>query len=267
MDIAQTRVLSVDVHVITQSAAINEISEWIDRNEKGYVVTPNLSHCVRLKKDEKFKDSYASARLVLADGAPLVIMSVLGAIRLHRVTGSDLLYPLLSRAAERKHRVLFLGSTFCRMTKAAKMLSEAIGNLELVGCYSPSYQFMEDHAERDEVIDFINSLSPDIVIVALGAPKQEIWAHESISRLDTRAVLCLGASLDFYSGEVQRAPVIFRRLGLEWSWRIIKEPRRLLRRYLSDAMYLPALLIAEVFNLTVSRQVSYVNRRLSSMKF
>jgi N-acetylglucosaminyldiphosphoundecaprenol N-acetyl-beta-D-mannosaminyltransferase len=101
--------------------------------------------------------------------------------------------------------------------------------------------FDKSEEEKGKAIEAIKAAKPDIVFVALGAPKQEVWATESFEATGAKAILCVGAALDFIAGAVQRAPVVVRRLGMEWLWRAVSEPRRLGGRYLGVMARLPML--------------------------
>jgi N-acetylglucosaminyldiphosphoundecaprenol N-acetyl-beta-D-mannosaminyltransferase len=235
------RILNVDVHCLDQAQAIGEILEWCDSGTSGVVVTPNLDHVLKLESHAGFRAAYERARMVLADGAPLVWASRLIGTPVPHVPGSDLIQPLCAAAAARGHSVFLLGTTLDALAKAARRLVRDNPGLVIAGVYSPPFGFEKSPAELALIDEVINVARPNIVLAALGAPKQEIWASTAIDRIDANAVLCIGAGLDFIAGSLKRAPRAVRAAGLEWLWRALSEPRRLGRRYLKILLHVPVL--------------------------
>lgn len=244
---ARVRVFGTEIDSVTPDAAIARILTWCQKGERHLVVTPNLDHVIALRHNEELRAVYRRAGLVLADGMPLVWASRIGGHRLQgRVTGSDLIVPLCHAAAAARRSVFLFGSSFETLCRAASRLSRLAPELTIAGIYAPPFGEAFDDAENDAAIAMINSVEPDLVLVALGMPKQELWAGRNLQRLETHAVLCIGAGLDYLAGTVRRAPIIMQRLGLEWLWRAVTEPTRLGPRYARDLAYLPLLLFEQV---------------------
>ncbi|MGO4683731.1 WecB/TagA/CpsF family glycosyltransferase [Hyphomicrobium sp. 2TAF46] len=211
------------------------------------VFTLNLDHIVKLRCDERFRRAYRNADIVTADGAPVAWLARLQEPSVVRATGSDMLLPLLDAAAVAGLPVFLFGSTEAVLTKAAHEIGNATdGLLKIAGMLSPSRTFDPEGAEADRAIETIKRSSAGICIVALGAPKQEIFAEHARARGLTCGMICSGASLDFLAGAQIRAPGLFRKLGLEWMWRLATNPRRLAKRYAECAIVLTELLIAEL---------------------
>jgi len=121
--------------------------------------------------------------------------------------------------------------------------------VEVVGTYCPPIGFERDAAENEAILSRVAAVTPDVLIVGLGAPKQELWVHQHRQRLAAKVALCVGATIDFLAGERQRAPVWMRDVGLEWMYRVASEPKRLAARYARDAWIFPRLLAREWWRL------------------
>lgn len=243
----KAHIFGVEVDVIDAAAAIARIVDWCREGARGYVVTANVDHTIILRHDPGFRAAYHGAKMVLADGAPLVWASRLGGPRLpERVAGSNLVRPLCAAAAESGLSVFLLGTTLETLARAAQHLSATLPGLHIAGVYAPPFGFGPDAPENDEIAAFLASCRPDILLIALGAPKQEIWAHRWVERLDVHIALCIGASLDFIAGTQTRAPLWIQNLGLEWLHRALSQPTRLGPRYLRNLIWLPRLLAEQL---------------------
>ena len=210
------------------------------RRGRGYVVTPNIDHVVRYQKHVGFRASYDEAALRLADGVPLVWASrLLGQPLKARVAGSDLLPALCEMAAGEGYTVFLCGGASGVADKAAVALARRFPGLRVVGTYTPPEMFEYEGLQAEIAVRAVNEAKPDILFVALGSPKQELWTHRNWDRLQVTVAVCCGAALDYAAGVKSRAPLWLQRVGLEWLWRLAHEPRRLWRRYLvQDAAFL-----------------------------
>jgi N-acetylglucosaminyldiphosphoundecaprenol N-acetyl-beta-D-mannosaminyltransferase len=224
----------LDLDPVTFAEALDEIATLVDRGEGGAVFTPNVDHVVQAERHAAFREAYARADLCLADGMPLLWASrVLGSPLPEKVSGSDLLLPLMRLAAERAWRVYLLGGAPGVAVEAAEKLADELG-VNVVGTDSPMVD-LDGLAERsDEIVEQVAATRPDLVLVAFGAPKQELWIDRFGSRIRPAVAIGVGASLDFVVGRTKRAPAWMSRVGLEWLFRLGQEPRRLWRRYLID---------------------------------
>jgi exopolysaccharide biosynthesis WecB/TagA/CpsF family protein len=213
-----------------------------------YVVTPNVDHAVLLTHHTGLRKAYASAAMVLADGAPIVAASkILGRALPERVAGSDLV-PSLLRAADgrqRPLRVFLLGAGPGVAQRAAINIQRQYPGVQVVGTHCPPLGFEHDSAANQAAIDAVGAAKPDMVIIGLGAPKQELWIEQVQHVLAARVAVCAGATIDFLAGEKRRSPLWMQRLGLEWLHRLSTEPRRLARRYFRDAVVFPRLVWQE----------------------
>jgi N-acetylglucosaminyldiphosphoundecaprenol N-acetyl-beta-D-mannosaminyltransferase len=241
------KLFGVQIDALKLSGAVKLVQSWIDKNQNGcrYVVTPNVDHAVLLNEDENFRACYRDADLILADGHPIVWASKLLRRPLpERVAGSDLV-PALFRAAksnaESKLRVFLLGAAPGVAFRAARNIHEQYDGVEVVGIYSPPMGFEKSADENELILGRIALVRPDVVVVGLGAPKQEFWVHQHRDQIRAKAALCVGATIDFLAGEKKRAPRWMQKTGIEWIHRMCSEPKRLVKRYAKDAWIFPQL--------------------------
>jgi N-acetylglucosaminyldiphosphoundecaprenol N-acetyl-beta-D-mannosaminyltransferase len=224
---------SLRVDCVTREEALGAIDALVRREEGGAVFTPNVDHVVLAEEDPRMRDAYARASLSLADGMPLLWASrLLGEAIPEKVSGSDLVLPLLERAADRGWRVYFLGGAPGVAALARDKLAERLPRLEVVGVDAPRIDLDDESPERDAIVERIRAVHPHLVLVALGAPKQEIWIDRTRDQVKPAVLLGVGASLDFIAGTIPRAPAWISASGLEWAFRLAREPKRLWRRYL-----------------------------------
>jgi N-acetylglucosaminyldiphosphoundecaprenol N-acetyl-beta-D-mannosaminyltransferase len=215
---------------VTMGGAL-EIVERLVGERGGAVFTPNVDHIVQAEDDERFREAYARVDLSLADGMPVIWASRLlrSAVR-EKVSGSDFVPVLLERAAERGWRVYFLGGRPGVAALARDKLRERLPALEVVGVDDSRVE-VDDVAGRTRLVGQIRATRPQIVLVALGAPKQELWIDQVRESLSPVVFVAVGASLDFVAGATSRAPRWMSQNGLEWLYRLAQEPGRLSRRY------------------------------------
>ncbi|MGA9525586.1 MAG: WecB/TagA/CpsF family glycosyltransferase [Myxococcaceae bacterium] len=232
--------------------ALEEISDLVERGQGGFVVTPNVDHVVLAEEDERFRQAYSEAALSLADGIPVVWAShVLGQVLPEKISGSDIGPQLLRRAGERGWRVFFVGAGPGVAEKAAQV-ARARWNVNVVGTIAP--MLSDDVEIEPALVAQLRSARPDLLLVAFGAPKQEIFCHRIAKELRPAVLLGVGATLDFIAGTQKRAPPWMSRNGLEWLYRLSREPSRLWKRYLvRDPRFL--LSVAHTLRLPRSERV------------
>ncbi len=242
---------------MTKDQAVTLVVSWLDELEHldrrsaealppcRYVVTPNLDHAVLLLNDKALRQAYSEAALVLADGMPLVWASQLFQRPLpERVTGSDLAPEVLGAAREGT-KVFFLGASEASSKKAVENVALQFPGIEVVGRLSPPFGFENSPEWSQKIAEQIAESKAQLVVVGLGAPKQEIWVHKHQHAMRGTVVLCVGATIDFLAGSVKRAPAWAQKSGVEWIHRLLSDPRRLARRYGKDALYVPRLLFRD----------------------
>ena len=198
-----------------------------------YVVTPNAHHVFLLKQNPYFRQIYENAFLIVPDGVSLLwAANMLGSPLKGRVNGTDLFEALCAAAAREGIKIFLLGGRPGVAEKTKEVLCKRHPTLQISGLLCPSYGFEKDEKELKLINDTIRAARPDIVFVSLGAPKQEKWMYENYSKLQVPISIGIGISFELVSGIIQRAPRWAQRCGLEWFFRVISEPRRLLPRYL-----------------------------------
>ncbi|MCX0394640.1 WecB/TagA/CpsF family glycosyltransferase [Clostridium perfringens] len=227
--------LNTEIDNLTMYEAIDKAEELILKNKPSYVVTPNVDHIVKLEDDKEFQDVYKNADLILTDGMPLIwISKIKGNPIKEKISGSDFFPKLCERAAQKGYSIFLLGAAEGVASKAAENLKKKYNGLNIVGTYSPSYGFEKKADEIKKIIKMINETKPDILAVGLGAPKQEKFLYKYKNQLNVPISLAIGASIDFEAGNVKRAPKIMQNIGLEWFYRLCKEPKRMFKRYIID---------------------------------
>ena len=206
------------------------------------VFTLNLDHVVKMRKDKSFRRAYRRAGLITADGFPIVLACSLQGKRVSRVAGSDLIAPISAEAARSGKSIYLFGSSLPVLTKTSRLLHERYAGLTIAGVFAPPQGFDPTSEDARRCIATIGNSGADLCFVALGAPKQELFADHGKSFLPNISFVCVGAGLDFIAGAQVRAPHWMRRWGLEWLWRAASDPQRLLYRYLLCMGALPGIL-------------------------
>jgi len=244
----KVRLFGIDLDPVhLEEAARRVIALAKDGGPCRYVVTPNVDHVLIFQRTEGLRVAYSEAALVIADGLPLVLAAQLfGRPVPERVAGSDLVPAVFANASERAPlRVFLLGAGPGVAERAARRIQDRWKGVHVVGTYSPPFGFERDPVENQRILANIEAARVELLIVGLGAPKQELWVHAHRRDIAASAALCVGATIDFLAGEKSRAPAWMRRTGLEWVHRMSTEPRRLVPRYASNAVGFPILLLKE----------------------
>ncbi len=234
---SEKRIKFLNTHIdnLTMEEAVREAKRLILEKKNSYVVTPNVDHIVKIEHDGLFRDIYEEADLVLTDGKPLIWMSRwMGTPIKEKISGSDYFPEVCRMAAMEGFSIFLLGAAEGVAKKAAVNLMKKYKNLKIAGVYSPSYAFENDAKEIAHIIEKINESKADILCIGLGTPKQEKFYHQYKEQLQVPLTLHIGATIDFEAGVVKRAPKWISYVGLEWFYRLLKEPRRLYRRYLLE---------------------------------
>ena len=151
-----------------------------------------------------------------------------------KVSGSDLFPEVCNLASQKGYKIFLLGAAEGVAAKAAENLKLKYKELNVVGTYSPSYGFENNEDEINQIVDMINQVKPDILAVGLGAPKQEKFLYTFRKKLNVPVSLAIGASIDFEAGNINRAPKWMQNIGLEWFYRLCREPKRMFKRYIVD---------------------------------
>jgi len=238
------RLAKVDGQAITVATMGEAIAETIARTKAGpsfCFFTLNLDHLVKRRDNAAFRDAYRKADIVSADGAPVAVIARRQSPRIERVTGADLVKPLVIAAAEQGIPIGLFGTSGAVLALSAARMKEWAPGLDVVFSESPKLGFDPTAREAEEAGLRMQKAGAKLVFIALGAPKQELFAAHMAERTRGIGFICIGAALDFIAGTQPRSPVILRALGMEWAWRLITNPRRMARRYAACAMLLVRL--------------------------
>lgn len=230
------QVMTIAFDNITMEEAVGTAMGYIAARSRCRVVTPNAEFALEAKKNPRFLKILNTSQLVLADGISVVLASkIIGDPMQGRVTGVGFAQALAAAMAKEGKSLYLLGAKPGVAEQAAEKLLETYPGLKIAGTHDGYFK------EEGPVVDAINAAKPDALLVCLGAPKQEYFMEEHDAELEVPVMAGLGGSMDVLAGNVQRAPEFFQKYGLEWLYRLCKEPKRWKRMiklplYLWDAV-------------------------------
>lgn len=223
---------------LDRAAAVQAVAALIEAGRPSFFITANTHYAMLSRKLPELESVNARAAFLLADGAPIVWATRWRSQRLpERVAGSDLIYDLCEQAAAQGHRVFLLGGAEGVAPEASRRLEERFPGLRIVGTHTPPFRQLSEFEERD-LIDRIRAADPDLLLIAYTMPRGELWLAERIDRLGVPVGVNVGAAFDFVAGRVRRAPRGLQKVGLEWAYRLAREPRRLAPRYAQNGWFL-----------------------------
>ena len=228
-------IFNIKIDNISMKECISKLDNLINDGKYHYVVTPNVDHIVKLQNDDYFLEVYKKADIVVADGMPIIWYSKL--IKrpiIEKISGSDLFPKVCELCSNKGYTIFLLGAADGIAEIAKKKLENKYKGLRIIGTYSPKYGFEDDINEIKNIINIINKNKPDILAVGLGAPKQEKFIYKYREELKVPVSLAIGATIDFEAGNIKRAPRWMQQIGMEWFYRLIKEPKRMYKRYIIE---------------------------------
>jgi len=225
-------ILSVDVHAQRFDDAVEQLFAWSQQPQKRYVCTCPVYTLMMANEMPLARRAILNADMVTADGMPLVwVQRRYGETYAERCSGPNLMRALYQKTAGTPVRHYLWGGQVGVPESLAHNLEQRYGDVNIVGKHSPPFEPVGTPPNPD-YIDMINAAEPDIVWVGLGSPKQDIWMHDYRPHLNAPLLIGVGAAFDFISGRKTQAPQWMQESGLEWSYRLFQEPRRLAVRYL-----------------------------------
>ena len=227
-----TTFLNTNIQIITQSELLKSL-------KKGVLITPNVDHLVKLQQDKEFYDVYQQAEWVICDSKILYLLSKLLKKPLpEAIPGSSFFTAFYEyHKDDLSCKIFLLGAAEGVAIKAMERINQKVGRNIVVGAHSPSYGFEKKPDECEELIRMVNESGANVVLVGVGAPKQEKWIMKYRGQMPGVDIFMgLGATIDFEAGTLKRAPIIWQKLGMEWLYRCLKEPKRLFKRYFVDDM-------------------------------
>ena len=226
------KILNSNILSLTQTDLLNQL-------QRGMLITPNLDHLVKLQHDREFYEVYRQAEWVVCDSKILYLLSKLLKHPLpEAIPGSSFFTAFyMFHKDDPDCRIFLLGAKEGIAQKAMERINEKVGRKIVVGAHSPSFGFEKDEKECKELVDIVNRSGANVLLVGVGAPKQEKWIMKYRNQMpDVDLFMALGATIDFEAGTLKRAPRLWQKLGMEWLYRCLKEPRRLFKRYFVDDM-------------------------------
>ncbi|WP_088013310.1 WecB/TagA/CpsF family glycosyltransferase [Gottfriedia acidiceleris] len=245
-----TNILGVNVNVINMQCTLEFIEKNLSRIKGKYICVSNVHTTVMSYENDDYCNIQNEGIMALPDGKPLSVVSKLkGFKNADRVTGPDLMEEIFNISYENGYKHYFYGSTEETLEELRKKLLKKYPNLSIVGMYSPPFRSVSIE-EDNEIIKNINQCNPDFIWVGLGAPKQEIWMNEHKDKVNG-LMIGVGAGFDYHAEKLKRAPIWMQKSSLEWLYRLMQDPARLLTRYFNTnikfTMYLFMNLVKKVY--------------------
>jgi N-acetylglucosaminyldiphosphoundecaprenol N-acetyl-beta-D-mannosaminyltransferase len=252
-------ILGIGVSAITLDRAVSTIEQWIERRTPNYVCVTGAHGIIESRRDPRLRHIHNEAGMVTPDGMPLVFMARrLGFKRVSRVYGPDLMRRLTEISAQKGYRQFYYGGGAGIAEHLAATLKARYPTLSVAGTMTPPFRPLTPE-EGEATVARINEVAPDIVWVGLSTPKQEFWMASYIGRLNVPVLVGVGAAFDFLAGTKSQAPVWMQRSGLEWTYRLAHEPRRLWKRYVR---IVPLFFVLALAQIIVRRVAGIVRLRL-----
>lgn len=228
-------------------ALLAAVAERLSARQGFALATINLDHLVKLRKSAAFRSVYAAQDMVVADGNPVVWLSWLAGHSVRLVPGSDMVIPLARIAAAQGVGVALVGSTDAALAAAQTRLYAEIPGLRITARIAPAMGFDPEGVEATHILKTLAASDAGLCFVALGAPKQETFAARGRQLAPQVGFASVGAGLDFLAGTQTRAPIWVRQLAMEWLWRALASPRRMLPRYIACAAILPGQVLDALY--------------------
>ncbi len=230
------RILRSRVHLISPARTVDHIESWIGKRDgrcRQAIVT-GFHGLLEAHKSPRIHSILNNADLWVPDGiAPIWLARLRGHRNVDRAPGTEIMFEFLRRADLNGYSSYFYGDTDETLAALCARVKRDYPGHRIAGAYSPPFRRLSQ-AEETEIVERINAAQPDILWVALGMPKQDIWIHERLARLNIPVAIGVGAAFAFVAGTVSRCPQWMGRVGFEWVYRFLKEPRKLWRRDMLD---------------------------------
>lgn len=223
-------ILKTELDIFKMDDFINYIADNLENLRGEYICVCNVHTVVMGYEDDYYNKIQKEACLRITDGMPLVyVAKKRGFKQAERIAGPDLMNEIFNISEKNGITHYFYGSTPDTIKKLKVNLLNKYPNLKIVGGYSPPFRELSKD-EDEKIIKEINKLSPDILWVGLGAPKQEMWMYNHKDKINS-LMIGVGAGFDYFAGNIKRAPMWMQKMSLEWLYRLIQDPKRLWRRY------------------------------------
>jgi N-acetylglucosaminyldiphosphoundecaprenol N-acetyl-beta-D-mannosaminyltransferase len=231
MNMDRVSLLSVKISAITMDLALMQIETWVAERNTNYVCVAPAHSIMECVNDPRLLSVFNEAGMVTPDGMAVVwLLWLKGHKQVQRVYGPDLLLTACAYGLERGWRHHFLGGSPETMERLAANLRERFPGLQIAGQICPPFHPLSAQEDKDIVAE-VNTSKVDILWVGLGSPRQEIWMHAHLGKVNAPVMVGVGAAFDFLSGKKRQAPRWVQRIGMEWLFRFFSEPNRLWPRY------------------------------------
>lgn len=225
-------ILGVNISVTNMNEAVNYIENNLESLKGNYICVSNVHTTVMSYEDESYRNIQNYGAMALPDGGPLSVVSrIRGFKEAQRVTGPDLMSEIFKISEERGYKHYFYGSTEETLDGLKTKLTQKYPKLQIVGMFSPPFRKLTE-LEDVEITNKINESNANFIWVGLGAPKQEIWMFNHKNKVNG-LMLGVGAGFDYHAEKIKRAPKWMQNNNLEWVYRLLQDPRRLYKRYLT----------------------------------
>ncbi len=239
-----TKIFGTPIDMVTIESAFERFKVLLDRERFAMIFTPNTEIVMKAIEDDELREVLLSSDMNIPDGIGLIIASKIHRLGLiQRVTGVDMMDKILKFCNNTRKSIYVLGGKPGVAEIACNSISDVYPNIKIKGSHHGYF----DSKDEQKIIDKINELKPDVLFVALGSPRQEKWIYKNKKLLNVSVAMGVGGSVDVWAGTAKRAPKIFQNLGLEWFYRLLKEPWRIKRM-----MVLPKFLIKVILSKDIS---------------
>ncbi len=232
--ILRANVLGVGLSAINPDSALTAIASALEQKRKGYICVTNVHGVMEAQKDESLRQIFNHTFLCTPDGMPMVWVGRLqGHKNMRRVYGPDLMLAVLAMSENRGYRHFFYGGANGTVEVLRQKLQQRFPKLQIVGTYEPPFRPLNPDEEK-KLIETIHAIKPDIMWIGISTPKQDRFMAEYLPKLDVTLMFGVGAAFDFHAGNIRQAPRWMQNCGLEWFFRLCREPRRLWKRYFKN---------------------------------
>ena len=241
---SKVNILGVQVSNITNEHLLESFTERIGQKQKTQVCITPVNSVLAAIKDPQVLSIYNASEYVLCDGTPIKwAAGFLNTPIVERITGLDLLPNLVAHCAKHDFSIFLLGASPGVGEQLKQTIHAQYPHCKVVGVYVPPFMKVFSEEENIKMIDAINAVSPDVLLVSLTAPKQDIWIAQNLHRVNASIQIGIGGAFEVMAGLAKRAPKWMHTAGLEWLYRFIQEPKRLFRRYFIEApLFIPLIL-------------------------
>lgn len=251
----KVNVLNINISEGRFGDILCKAGQMVDSGRKFYVCTVNAYQAVKAGEDKMFLKVLNDAAIVIPDGMPLVWYSRLsGKPVSERISGYDFFCGFSKFADKKKYSYFFFGGeSDAVLEKIKHRLKKEFSNIKVKGLICPPIMDSFPDEYDDYVISTINKCRPDVLWVGISAPKQEKWIYKNIGRLNIKMAFGIGAAFNFYANTVRRAPAWMQKTGLEWLYRMYREPKRLFKKYMVNNTKFIILVFKDSFKRIFSR--------------